>query len=89
MLTIPQAQQDQGRDACEGHGEKQDSSAAKSVHSHPQEDAGQGCSATGQQGAQVEVRRAPSSSHRLVAVPDGLRNKAVGRQTRLAQVRST
>lgn len=77
MLTIPQAQQDQGRNASEGHREKQDAPAAKSVHGDPQEDAGQGSCAAGQQGAQVEVRWAPSSSHRLVAVTNGVGNKAV------------
>ena len=77
MLTIPQAQQDQGRNASEGHREKQDAPAAKSVHGDPQEDAGQGSCAAGQQGAQVEVRWAPSSSHRLVAVANGVGNKAV------------
>lgn len=77
MLTIPQAQQDQGRNASEGHREKQDAPAAKSVHGDPQEDTGQGSCAAGQQGAQVEVRWAPSSSHRLVAVTNGVGNKAV------------
>lgn len=79
MLTIPQAQQDQGCNSSEGHQEKQDAPAAKSVHGDPQEDAGQGRCATGQQGAQVEVRWAPSSSHRLVAVANGMGNKAVRR----------
>lgn len=79
MLTIPQAQQDQGCNASEGHQEKQDAPAAKSVHGDPQEDTGQGRCAAGQQGAYVEVRWAPSSSHRLVAVANGVGNKAVRR----------
>lgn len=79
MLTIPQAQQDQGRDASEGHREKQDAPAAKSVHGDPQEDTGQGRCAAGQQGTQVEFRWAPSSSHRLVTVANGVGNKAVRR----------
>lgn len=49
--------------------------AAKSVHGDPQEDTGQGCGAAGQQRAQVEVRWAPSSSHRLVAVTNGMGNE--------------
>lgn len=77
VLTIPQAQQGQGCNASERHREKQDAPAAESVHSDPQEDAGQGRCATGQQGTQVEVRWAPSSSHRLVAVANGVGNKAV------------
>lgn len=77
MLTIPQAQQDQGRNASEGHREKQDAPTTKSVHGDPQEDTGQGRCAAGQQGAQVEVRWAPCSSHRLVAVGNGVGNEAV------------
>lgn len=79
MLTIPQAQQDQGSNAGKGHGEKKDAPAAKSVHGDPQEDTGQGCGAAGQQRAQVEVRWASSSSHRLVAVANGMGNEAVRR----------
>lgn len=76
MLTVPQAQQHQGCDASQGHGEKQNAPAAKPVHGDSQEDTGQGCCATGQQGAQVEVRWAPSASHWLVAVANGMRNEA-------------
>lgn len=47
VLTIPQAQQDQGCNARESHREKQDAPAAKTVHGDPQEDTGQGRCATG------------------------------------------
>lgn len=79
MLTIPQAQQDQGCNASEDHQEKQNAPAAKSVHGDPQEDTGQGSCAAGQQGTQVEVRWAPATAHRLVAVANGMGNEAAGR----------